>query len=218
MPSKKGNLAYRARYRRRLPHIQPPGAEFFVTFRLAGSLPYELLEDLRQRARRERLEIAKIEEDDERKLKLDEQRRREFGQWDDALDQMLGGPQWLGEQAVADIVVESLQHFAGVRYELDAFCIMPNHVHLLVRPLEEKNGEFYSLAGIVHSIKSYTANAANRILERRGRFWQREFYDRIVCDEREWERIVQYVLNNPVKAGLVREQEDWRWSFYGGRR
>ena len=79
---------------------------------------------------------------------------------------------------------------------------MPNHVHVVFRPIGN-----HQLAAILHSWKSYTANAANRILKRTGSFWQREYYDHLIRNEEDFLRIVRYVMNNPVKAGL----RDWPW-------
>jgi REP element-mobilizing transposase RayT len=66
---------------------------------------------------------------------------------------------------------------------------------------------------IMHSLKSYTANEANKLLKRSGAFWETESYDHVIRDEREYYRTIAYVLNNPVKAGLVRNWRDWPWSY-----
>ena len=84
---------------------------------------------------------------------------------------------------------------------------MPNHVHVLIQTLGEQ-----SLARIVHSWKSYTAHRANEILGRSGTFWQREYFDRIVRDEEDLRRTIEYVIENPVKAGL----RDWPWVWSAG--
>ena len=79
---------------------------------------------------------------------------------------------------------------------------MPNHVHLVLRLLPG-----WSLDKVSHSLKSFTAKEANQLLRRNGRFWQREYYDHIIRDEKEYERLVEYVLGNPTAAGL----DDWPW-------
>ena len=85
---------------------------------------------------------------------------------------------------------------------------------------EDANGQrqfvpitFHSLASIMHSIKRYSAREANRLLGRTGAFWQEESYDHYSRNEAEWLRTINYVLNNPVKAGLVKEWQDWPWSW-----
>ncbi len=100
------------------------------------------------------------------------------------------------------MVQNALMHFDGDRYEIVAWCIMPNHVHVIVRPLGENQ-----LSEILHSWKSFTAKEANRILRRTGQFWQEEYYDHLIRDEEEFNAEVQYVLDNPLKAGL----KDWPW-------
>ena len=96
---------------------------------------------------------------------------------------------------------------------MDAYCVMPNHIHLVCKPLIDQDGASYPLQSILHSLKRYTALQANRILARKGAFWQHESYDHVVRDEGEWRRIIAYVLNNPVAAGLVASQNDWRWLY-----
>jgi len=103
-------------------------------------------------------------------------------------------------------VENALLHFDGKRYRLIAWCIMPNHVHGLIER------EDWPLAGIIHSWKSFTAHAANQILNRSGDFWFREYFDRFIRDERHFRNAVAYIEENPVKAGFVRLREMWRWS------
>ena len=90
---------------------------------------------------------------------------------------------------------------------------MPNHVHALFRPLEKSDGHYHALQTILHSLKRHTARQANKVLGREGAFWQHESYDHVVRDQKEWERIVAYVINNPVKAGLVENWQDWPWTW-----
>lgn len=90
---------------------------------------------------------------------------------------------------------------------------MPNHGHLVCAPLKNPEGTYFSLAKIMHSLKRYTAYEANQILGRSGAFWQHENYDHYVRDEAELERIIKYVINNPVKAGLVDDWKSWKWTY-----
>lgn len=103
---------------------------------------------------------------------------------------------------VAEIVATALRHFDGSRYRLLCWCVMPNHVHVVVQPAPSTN-----LSSVVHSWKSYTAQQINRLLGRQGTLWQREYYDHIVRSEVALGRIMVYVMNNPAKAGLV----NWPW-------
>ena len=208
-------LSYRPYYRRHLPHLQPPGATLFITFRLAGSLPRAVIEELS--AERQRVEqlVKQVADPAERMQTADLEERRLFGWWDAALDAIRHGPRWLADPRVAELVTESLHYRDGRVYELRAFCVMPNHVHLVCTPLEKQGGGYHSLTAILHSLKRYTAREANKILERQGAFWQQESYDHVVRDEGELRRIVDYVLNNPVKAGMVSTWEEWPWSYLG---
>lgn len=108
----------------------------------------------------------------------------------------------LAKPRIAKVVFDCLKHFDNVRYRLFASCVMPNHVHILFQPLGE-----YDLAAILHAWKSYSAKAINRITHRSGELWESEYFDHIVRDELEFERISRYILANPGKAGL----SDWPW-------
>jgi REP element-mobilizing transposase RayT len=87
-----------------------------------------------------------------------------------------------------------------------AWCVMPNHVHVLARLFPG-----VSLASVLHSWKSFTAKRANTMLHRGGAFWQREYYDHLIRDESEFEYAVQYVFDNPAKAGLSNWPWVWVW-------
>jgi len=204
---------YKPSYRRHLPHIQPPGATLFITFRLAGSIPAETLQQLLEEQERTEKRLARIGDPAERARQAHRMRRHMFGKSDKALDSAECGPFWLRDGRIAALVAESLHHLDNRRYTLEAFCIMPNHVHSVFTPLEKGDGTYYSMSSIQHSLKRHTALHANRILERKGDFWQHENYDHVVRDEREFNRIVAYVLNNPVSAGLVSTPAEWKWSY-----
>jgi REP element-mobilizing transposase RayT len=112
----------------------------------------------------------------------------------------------LKEPRIAGIVSNALRHFNEQRYHLHAWTIMPNHVHALLFPFDT-NG----LSSIIHSWKSYTATQANLVLERKGRFWDHEYFDRVIRSARHFEFTTRYILNNPVKAGLCNEPHQWPW-------
>jgi REP element-mobilizing transposase RayT len=104
-------------------------------------------------------------------------------------------------------VQEAILFFDTDRYLLSAWVVMPNHVHLVTTPLPGKQ-----LAKIMQSLKSFTANEANKELERKGRFWMPDYFDRYVRNRRHFAAAIHYVENNPVKAGLCRRPEDWPFS------
>jgi len=206
-------LEYKPFYRRHLPHIQPPGATLFVTFRLAGSIAAKALKRLHEEAEQIERALARILDPQERSRRAYLEQRRLFGMWDLALDAAQRGPFWLRDPRIADLVAESLRYRDGRVYDLGAFCVMPNHVHVVYTPLPKPDGTYHAMSAIMHSLKRYTARQANIYLERKGSFWQHESYDHVVRDEAELRRIVAYVLNNPVKAGLVQRWEEWKWAY-----
>ncbi|MGB8030915.1 MAG: transposase [Terracidiphilus sp.] len=108
---------------------------------------------------------------------------------------------------LGDMVANALQFWDGKRYRLIAWCVMPNHVHVIFRSLPGQE-----LAKIIRSWKLFTARKANRILGRSGAFWQREYYDRLIRKDGELDRAIQYVLSNPERAGLT----GWKWLWCAG--
>ena len=204
---------YNPEYKRNLPHIQPPGATLFVTFRLAGSIPKAVFERLKADAEERERQIRQTAVSSQLPRFLYEEHKRQFARYDKVLDQAKHGPQWLRQPEIATIVVNGLHFLDGDVYDLDSFSVMSNHAHVVFRPLEKENGSYHALQKIMHSLKRHTARQANKILGRQGSFWQHESYDHVVRNRGEWERIVAYVLNNPVKAGLVENWEDWPYTY-----
>jgi putative transposase len=132
---------------------------------------------------------------------------RRFAEADAILDRAASGPVWLKDPAVAQSVLDSLQYGERVLrlYELRAWVIMSNHTHLLIDPHAD-------LARINKAIRNFAARTANRLLDRSGPFWQHESYDHWVRSAEEANRILRYIEWNPVKAMLVQNVEQWRWS------
>lgn len=207
------NLDYREFYRRNLPHIQSRGATFLVNFRLAGSLPREVVERLRVEANQLEKRLLTIKDSKEKIFLRYKEQFKLFDLWDDAFHRSQAGPFWLKDDTIAEIVAESIHYHDGKWFGVEAYCIMPNHVHLVLTPYEFSETADYSLAKIMHNIKRNSANQANKVLERTGAFWQHENYDHFARDEAELERIIKYILYNPVKANLVKEQKDWKWAY-----
>lgn len=175
-----------------LPHFDAgPNRTQFITIRLFDSLPQSVLARIRQE-----LELRNPENISRETFLLAER----------YLDRGCGEC-FLKRRDIAIIVKETLLKFHLVRYRLDAWVIMPNHAHLLLRALEG-----YRLEDIMHSIKSYTALAANRELGRKGPFWMREAFDRYIRDEEHYGRAFRYIENNPVKAQLCSKPEEWEFS------
>lgn len=202
-------FAYQASYRRNLPHIQPPETDLFLTFRLVDSLPAEVLIRM-SKERRVVEESLKLRGLDSRAL--GQLARRHFAMLESWLDKAIIGPTWLADSRVADILVEALHHRDGVKYQLDAYSVMPNHVHAVFEPLLRDDVP-ESLSSIMHSLKRHTARRANQILERGGQFWEHESFDHYIRSMAERNRILNYVVQNPVKAGLAKKWSEWPWNY-----
>ena len=140
-----------------------------------------------------------------------------FVKWDSFLDQAESGPRWLKRVDVAGVVAQALRDGDGQGYTLYVYCIMPNHVHAVFEPLMEAASQAVQLDKIMRSLKGPTARSANLLLYRQGPFWQDETYDHVVRDNREFARIIGYVVNNPVKAGLISQWTDWPGTYVRDR-
>ncbi len=188
-------------YERNLPHYQEPGATLFITFRLAGSIPHEVMARLNDELLHKKEFLENNKSEDQIKNLREQYQKEIFWNWEKELDFSQRGPVWLKIASVAELVWEALHYRDGKEYILDACCIMPNHVHLVCTPITF-NDEPRFMSAIMHSLKGYTARKANLILGRTGCFWQHESYDHLVRNPEDYYRIVDYVLNNPAKAGL----------------
>lgn len=201
-------------YHRHLPHWQPQGAVFFITFRLKNSLPYEVIESLREEYERAKIALHTLPESERSHQNvLDDQRY--FERWEEYLDKASFGPRWLSQPEIADILKEAL-HFRDKKvFDLHAYSIMPNHVHVVFEPVSksEWHSDLQPLHKTMQSLKRHTARQANLLLGREGPFWQDESYDRVIRDNAEYIRTVNYVLENPVKAGLASGWEEWKWTY-----
>lgn len=198
-------------YRRHLPHIHLVQATFFITFRLNNSLPFWIVQQLQEDFELEKTMLMNHVADRE------EFHRSYFKQFDKFLDAQKDGNRWLNDPSIASTVADAIQYRNGKRYDLLSYCIMPNHVHLLVTITDEQEpGEkvrYTHLTSVLQSLKSYTAIECNRKLGRIGQFWQRESYDRVIRDQKELEWTIRYIIYNPVAAGLVKNWKDWKFTY-----
>ena len=193
--------------RRNLPHWSVAGATYFVTFRMADSLPAGALAEierscaawLHHHGLQDRREIESLPWEARQEFRRLITRAEE--RWLDAGY----GSCALRKEECRCWIVEALHTFAEVRYALDRCVVMPNHVHALVQPI---NGHI--LGEIISSWKKFSALRINRTLQRSGTFWQHESFDHIVRDRPQLERFRKYITDNPQKANL-REGE-----YYSG--
>ena len=199
-------------YKRNLPHYYRPCACYFITFRLAGSLPIKKVSKLKEEYEFSKQIIRRNSKNKkELEQKLSDSWKRYFEKIDKLLHEYKKSPKYLEKREIASLVSSALKFYDKKEYDLLCYCIMLNHVHVVFTLKENAR----VLSKIMKSIKGYSARESNKILGRRGTFWQDESYDHIVRDEKELERIVYYVLNNPVKAGLVDDCEKWEWNYLG---
>jgi len=178
-----------------LPHCDEIGFTQHITFRLSDSVPKKIITDWR-----DELKITSgLSSYDPRNIEF----RRRVDKYEDAChgDCLLKNPH------IAVIVQNALLHFDDERYRLLGWCVMPNHVHVLIIPI---NGHL--LAAIVHSWKSYTGHAVKKFFNLTKPFWMPEYHDRFIRGERHMETVRNYIRQNPVAAGLAQKEEDWPWS------
>ena len=169
-----------------LPHRDEPGLTQFVTFRLTDTFPESL--------RSEWEHLWRIEDDRKRRIELEAYLDRGRGECH------------LRRPDAAQIVETALRCFHSNRYELRTWCVMPNHVHVLFKV------DAMPMAEIIESWKKYTAQKVNRLLKRRGSFWEEDYWDTYMRDAEHERRTVRYIESNPAKAKLVLDPRDWPWS------
>jgi putative transposase len=194
----------------KLPHWQPAGATFFITMRLAGSIPNHIIAQYKAQKNIEENELKRIFPNDPLLLadQLYDLDKKYFGIFDKELDKS-NEPYWLKEKAIAEIIKESIAFFEGKELNTHAYCIMPNHLHWVFT----HNEEAQVLWRILQRMKRYTGTQCNKLLQRQGQFWEEESYDHIVRDAKEFDNIVWYTLQNPIKAGFVKIWKEWAFSF-----
>ena len=206
--------------RRHLPHIDIEGKPYFVTACLEGSLPAAGLSKLK-RYREELHRRPKPESLSQQDWEL-KKHKLIFKLTDDLLDGQCP-VEHLRDERLAKIVCDAFIHFAEERYALMAYVVMPSHHHWMFLPKPEWVAEFILAQrgkkkdrtpreAISHSIQSFTATKCNKILGQKGSFWQTETFDHFARDEAEMCRIIDYIEQNPVKAGLVKNAVDWPFS------
>ena len=191
-------------YERHLPHQIPEGFPLFITCNLKGAIPQEVRERfLREREQLEREPLRPAETPHARRTRHS---KIIFAMTDGYLDGQKTGPLHLRESNAAKLVADAILFGVPERYKLFAYCVMPNHIHLLLTPV-------WKYRKLMQGVKGYTAYQVNQLQQQRDRvFWQDESYDHWPRDEAEFFRIIAYIENNPVAAGLCARPEDWPWS------
>ena len=180
---------------RKIPHFDAPHTQQSVTFRLGDALPQSVLREIH-------IESRHIPDN-----KRENYQRRRIEEW---LDRGIGCCV-LRHPEVAEVMCNALKHYHNERYRLLAWCVMPNHVHVVIEPN-------YPLSRIVQNWKSYTAHWTRQQTVQHqldvppGKFWMRGYWDRYIRNPEHLQTVLEYVHQNPVKAGLCDNAEEWRWS------
>lgn len=196
-------------YHRNLPHWQIENAVYFVTIRLAGSLPQEVVTRLKDQRMIEEATLLQLgTSKEEVKNELKKIRHLYFGKFDELLDNSTTGPHFLTEQRYSEKVKSPFKYFDEQHYKLIAFTIMSNHAHLILYKLNR------DLQVIMGSMKQFSSRQINIIRNTPGKKnWQEESYDHIIRDRLELAYYVSYILENPVKAGMVNHWKAWSHSY-----
>jgi REP element-mobilizing transposase RayT len=182
-------------YYRNLPHWHPPGRSIFLTWRLYGSLPQSIINQFRVIRHQLSKRSRPTANTDNRLIEY----KKLFAKVDAILDEAKTGPIWLLQSEVASIVELALLEKYAHLYNLWAYVLMANHRHVFLK----SKGDV-AIGDITKRLKGYTAREANKLLRRTGQpFWQDESFDHWSRDRAEFFRIVDYIENNPVNAGLV---------------
>ncbi|MEN9990467.1 MAG: hypothetical protein RLZZ224_169 [Verrucomicrobiota bacterium] len=200
----KDNKAITKDHSKHLPHWYQEGRTYAITFRLHNSLPQSVQQIyLQEKSRLEKVLDNAVKN---QQGPLIQKTRREIADlYSQHIEKILdqgNGDSYMKDDAIAQIVSDSITHFDGIRYDLAAWCVMPNHVHLLIKPKHE-----YELPEILQSIKSFSAKKANQMLKKSGAFWQQDSYDHVIRDEDDFWNQYSYIKHNPSKAGL----KNWKW-------
>ncbi len=181
-----------------------------MTWNLKGAMPKSAIEELANKRRELEFQADRPGET------IAQRRIREnkiiFAAANQFLDRAVDGPMHLKDESAAKIVEDAVIFGASERYDLFAWCVMSNHVHVLLLPR-------WKLSRVTQGLKGYTAHEINVLQNAQGRvFWQDESYDHWARDDEEMQRIIAYIENNPVAAGLCQRPEEWPWSSARFRR
>lgn len=190
--------------RRRLPHWLVADSTYFVTIRLAGTIPCDVLKKLAA----ERDALASKRPTDEAQLAL---QRKQFVRIEKVLDAHQPGRDWLLNSLVASAFFNSLTWFGEPArgWNVYAVTLMSTHAHIVMRNGAGLSGELLRHLG---QFKRHTAHESNKLLGRSGSFWAREDFDHWCRNENKVLGAVRYTANNPVTAGLCASWRDWPWT------
>jgi REP element-mobilizing transposase RayT len=194
------------------PHKQFSNSIIFITWRLAFTLPKHVLELFEQIKNDKQSNAINSEED--RLKQQNEYLYNRFQEYDLALGSLKTPGFSLNEPAVESIIRSAFHYLDGEKYDLHLYCIMANHIHVVLQPIMIDDESYFKISNIVQSLKRYTSNQINKMLNKSGQVWDQFYFDRIIRDGVDYQNVVNYVLNNPVEVGLVDEYSKWSGNYY----
>jgi putative transposase len=201
---------YKHFHRRRLPHLQPTDKILFITFGLYLSMPNAYYDYLTIKEAELNLQFKDKLTDRENQITIN---KKLFAIKDNYMDRFQSKENILRLSNCAKIMANELHYQDKRIYNLLAYTIMPNHVHLLIEPIANEKSEYYSIASIMNQVKGRSSRFINKELNRTGKLWQIEYYDHFVRNEDEMYNIIYYIIMNPEKAGLVHSANEWEWTW-----
>ena len=208
-------------YKRNLIHIHPAETPLFVTFRLHNSIPGIVFQKFTSMFETNKylIETELMSDKEKKKLLYDEQKKH-FKRLDNYLHDESPAEKWLLIPEIGKLVHDKIVSYHEERYNLICSCVMPNHGHMLFEHFlfqtDNGKGKDYPVSQTMKYIKGATAREANLLIKKQGTFWQKESYDHYVRNDQELDNIIHYILNNPVKAGLIEDWTKWPRTFLAG--
>ena len=196
-----------------LPHIQPKYAQYFITFTLSNSTILKYFHEIKYK-RELKLKNYKNNNSEKTTIYRTNINKKYFDMFDNFLNTFDSKENYLSDTKCSDIIVNKLKEYHSKYYNLLAYCIMPNHVHILIdTAIQTENDNFVPIGKIMKLIKGGTSREINIILKRKGTLWLRDYYDHYIRTQKEFTNIVNYIKLNPVKSGLVNDWEKWKYTF-----
>lgn len=193
------------------PHYQFKDSIVFITWRVAGTLPAHIIalfNELSQKPQEEDILHDEVEA-----ISRNEYLYNKFLEYDKGLVDFKLHDFSLNDPEIAQIISQAFHFFDGKRYELHAYCIMHNHIHLLIRAMKKNFSDYYRVADIIQSLKRFTARRINKHLGKQGNLWDRFYFDRVIRNSNNYLNVINYIKMNPVVAGVVKKPEDFRDTY-----
>jgi len=202
---------FKQEYKRYLPHIHSGNMPCFITWRLKFQIPKVNMDKYNNLKELHSQELSTFAPE-QQESQTQKHQKQLFAAFDDIMHNLEAYPQILKDDDNVSELKKVIHAHDKVMYKLYCYCIMPNHVHVLLEPLTIENS-FTPLSKIMQTIKGSSSYNINKLRNASGSIWQKESYDHVVRSDDEFKRIIGYILNNPVKSGLVDNWHDWKHNW-----